>query len=76
MSKLTEQQQQELSQLAALPDDAIDTSDTPEVTDWSNTERGKFYRPVKQSVTIHLDADIVAWFKDQEGKYQRIIIRL
>jgi hypothetical protein len=34
----------ELESLKAMPDAAIDTSDIPEVTDWSNAERGKFYR--------------------------------
>lgn len=70
MSKLTEQQKQELALLANLADDSIDTSDIPEQTEWSDVQRGKFYRPVKQSVTIRLDADIIAWFKAQEGKYQ------
>ena len=28
-----------------LQDDDIDTSDIPEVTDWSKAEVGKFYRP-------------------------------
>jgi len=63
MSKRTEQQKQELALLAGLSDDNIDISDIPEQTDWSDAQRGKFYRPVKQSVTIRLDADIIAWFK-------------
>jgi hypothetical protein len=32
----------QLADLAALPDDAIDTSDIPEVTDWSSSQRGRF----------------------------------
>jgi uncharacterized protein (DUF4415 family) len=28
------------------------------------------FRPVKQSVTIRLDSDVVAWFKKQADKYQ------
>lgn len=32
----------EVAQLAAMPDDQIDTSDIPEVTDWSNAVRGRF----------------------------------
>lgn len=70
MSKLTEQQKQELAQLAAISDEDIDTSDRTEITDWSDAKRGQFYRPVKQPVTIRLDADIIAWFKSQGGKYQ------
>lgn len=58
----------ELETLAAMPDDTIDTSDMPEVTDWSNWTRGKFYRPVKQQVTLRIDADILQWFKTQAGR--------
>jgi uncharacterized protein (DUF4415 family) len=63
-SKLTEAQIAELRLLAQSPDSAIDTSDAPEVLDWSDAERGRFYRPVKQQLTLRLDADLVAWFKD------------
>ena len=51
--------------LQALPDDRIDTTDTPEILDWSYARRGVFYRPVKQQITLRLDADIIAWFKAQ-----------
>ena len=44
---LTREQLRELKSLAALPDDAIDTSDAPKVVDWSGAKRGLFYRPVK-----------------------------
>ncbi len=60
---LTRKQKAELDALAALPDDRIDSSDIPEVRDWSGARRGLFYRPVKQQLTLRLDADIVAWFK-------------
>ena len=53
----------EIAALSALPDDAIDTSDAPELRDWSGAKRGAFYRPVKQQITLRLDADVVAWFK-------------
>ena len=49
--------------LAALPDEAIDTSDVPEVLDWTGAKRGLFYRPVKQQLTLGVDADLIAWFK-------------
>jgi uncharacterized protein (DUF4415 family) len=61
--RLTPEQRAELASLAALPDDAIDTSDAPEILDWSGARRGMFYRPVKQQLTLRLDADVVAWFK-------------
>lgn len=57
----------ELTALARLPDEAIDTSDARELPDWSGAKRGLFYRPVKQQLTLRLDADVVAWFKQHAG---------
>ena len=62
-SKLTKDQEEELRALKELPDDQIDTTDIPEVLDWSDARRGVFYRPVKQQITLRLDADVVEWFK-------------
>jgi uncharacterized protein (DUF4415 family) len=73
---LTLAQLAELKALAALPDSKIDTSDAPELLDWSGAKRGLFYRPVKQQLTLRLDADVVAWFKrhraTNEGYQTRI----
>jgi uncharacterized protein (DUF4415 family) len=60
---LTHEQLAELKSLASLSDDAIDTSDAPELLDWSGAKRGLFYRPIKQQLTLRLDSDVVAWFK-------------
>ena len=70
MSKMTNEQRQQLRRLDELPDDEIDTSDISEITDFSGAVRGRFYRPVKQQVTLRIDADLLAWFKAQGGKYQ------
>ena len=43
-NKLTPEQQAEIDALKTMPDDEIDTSDIPEVTDWSNAKRGMFHR--------------------------------
>ncbi|NLS04768.1 BrnA antitoxin family protein [Rhizobium sp. P32RR-XVIII] len=71
MSKqpLTDEKIAELRALEQLRDEDIDTSDIPEITDeqWLSARRGNLYRPIKQSVTIRLDADILAWFKDHAG---------
>ncbi len=69
---LTAKQKRELASLAALPDDLIDTSDAPELPPeaWKNAVRGLFYRPVKQAVSLRLDADIVAWLKKPGKGYQ------
>jgi uncharacterized protein (DUF4415 family) len=74
--RLTRTQASELRLLASLPDSAIDTSDAPELLDWSGARRGLFYRPVKQQLTLRLDADVIAWFKKHatanEGYQTRI----
>ena len=76
--RLTRDQQQEIAALEQLPDDQIDTNEIPETLDWSTAQRGALYRPVKQQITLRLDADIVAWFKRHahEGRgYQTDINR-
>ena len=60
----------DLAVLEVLPDEDIDTSDIPEATDWSDAVRGKFYRPVKKAISLRVDADIIAWFRSQGGRYQ------
>jgi len=68
--KATEEQLAELKALAEMPDDQIDLSDIPEITDWSGALVGKFYRPVKEAVTVRLDADVVHWLKRDGKGYQ------
>jgi uncharacterized protein (DUF4415 family) len=75
-SKDRDEQAEELAALAAKPEAAIDTSDAPEIEDWSDAERGRFYRPVKRAVTIRLDADLLEWFKRREPKYQTAVNRV
>ena len=60
---LTAKQRAELKALAKLADKDIDTRSIPEVSDWSGAKRGQFFRPVKQQLTLRLDADVIAWFK-------------
>ena len=69
---LTPRQKRELAVLAVLPDDQIDTSDIPELplAAWKDAVRGRFYRPVKQAVSMRLDADVVAWLKKRGKGYQ------
>lgn len=69
MSKVMTRAEQ-IEYLKNLPEDQIDTSDIPEVTDFSSFEIGKFYRPVKKAVTLRVDADILDWFKQHNPKYQ------
>jgi uncharacterized protein (DUF4415 family) len=69
-SRLTACQRAELEGLAALTEDRIDLTDTPEALDWSDARRGVFYKPVKQQLTLRIDADIVAWFKNHATRKQ------
>jgi uncharacterized protein (DUF4415 family) len=75
--KLTKAQQAEIEALATLPDEAIDTSDIPPLDDefWTKAVRNPFYRPVqvKHTMTVQLDADVLAWLKSQgEGYHMRV----
>ena len=73
MKKLTsKQRERELAALAALPDDQIDLSDIPEITEeqFRHGVRGLFYRPLKKPVTIRLDVDIIDWLKRDGRGYQ------
>ena len=62
MSKLKDEQLRELDRLAELPDEQIDTSDIPEVLDFSDAIRGRFHRNTRQPVTVRIDRDILDWF--------------
>jgi len=60
----------DLAALVALRDEDVDTSDISEVADWSKGVVGKFYRPIKEPVTLRLDADVLAWLKSKGPGYQ------
>jgi len=71
MHKLSAEKRKDLRTLAARPDRDIDLSDIPEIKQIpSDAVIGKFYRPKKTSVTIRLDADVVAWMKATGEGYQ------
>jgi uncharacterized protein (DUF4415 family) len=70
--KLAPASKRKLAELAALPDSEIDFSDIPPLPEsfWKNAVRNPFYRPVKQQLTVRLDADVVAWLRRQGRGYQ------
>jgi len=70
MTSRIKKRDQELAALVHLRDEDIDTSDIPEVRDWSKAVVGKFYRPIKEPVTLRLDADVIAWMKSEGPGYQ------
>jgi len=68
---LTDRQRRELQKLAKLPDSRIDFSDAPErEVRPGDIQVGRFYRPVKQLVSIRVDAEVLAWFRGRGKKYQ------
>ena len=70
MKTSTKKHDREIAALMKLRDEDIDTSDIPEVRNWSNAVVGKFYRPLKEPITIRLDVDIIAWLKAEGPGYQ------
>ena len=71
-STLDVQHEAELKALANKSDEDIDYSDIPPSSDeqWSNAERGKFYRPLKTQASVRIDADVMEWLKRPGKGYQ------
>ncbi len=69
---LTEAEKREARALAAMPDDTIDYSDIPPLTEefWKDAVRNPFYRPVKKQLTVRVDSDVIAWLKQKGAGYQ------
>ncbi len=60
----------ELTRLAKIPDSKIDFSDAPQRTGSGRVVVGKFYRPIKQLVSLRVDADVLAWYRGRGARYQ------
>lgn len=71
-SPLSHAEKRRLVKMANVPDEQIDLTEMPELTDtfFKNAIKNPYYRPVKQQVTVRLDADVVAWLKKQGRGYQ------
>ena len=55
----------------AASNSQIDFSDAPEGNPRPfDVQVGRFYRPIKQLVSLRVDADVLAWFLGQGKKYQ------
>jgi len=71
MPRLSAEKRKKLEKLAARPDREIDLSDIPEIREIpSDAVIGKFYRPKKETVTIRIDSDVLAWLKASGSGYQ------
>ncbi|HKI11176.1 MAG TPA: BrnA antitoxin family protein [Candidatus Acidoferrum sp.] len=71
-SRITAGRKRRLEKLARRLDNEIDTSNIPELTEkfWQNAVRNPFYLPLKQQLTLRLDADIIAWLRRKGRGYQ------
>ena len=69
---MTPARARKLARLAARSDSGIDFSDIPLLNEsfWKNAVRNPSYRPVKQQLTVRLDADVVAWLRRPGKGYQ------
>ena len=72
ISALSAQHEAELKALANKSDDEIDYSDIPATEDeqWSEANRGKFFRPLKTQASVRIDADVMEWLKRPGKGYQ------
>ena len=71
----TPEQRARLERLAAMPDEDIDVSDIPPMTfenalRWRDRHNHPLYRPVKQSTTVRIDADVLQWLRAKGRGYQ------
>ena len=77
-SPMTPARKRKLARIAARPDAEIDFSEIPPLKEsfWKNAVRNPFYRPVKQQLTVRLDADVVAWLRQHGKGYQTRLNRV
>ena len=75
---VTPARKRRLARLADRPDAEIDFSDAPPLKEsfWENAVRNPFYRPIKQQLTVRLDADVVAWLRRHGKGYQTNLNRM
>jgi uncharacterized protein (DUF4415 family) len=68
---LSDKERREIQRLASKPDSQIDFSDAPDrKLSTSEIHIGRFYRPIKQLVSLRVDADVLAWFRGRGKRYQ------
>jgi uncharacterized protein (DUF4415 family) len=72
---MSETSKTDWKRLAEIDDDAIDTSDIPELDD-EFFQNAELRVPAKQPVTLRIDEDVLVWFKAQGRGYQTRINKL
>jgi len=70
---LTKEQKARLKALAARPDNEIDCSDIPPLTDefFERAIRNPFYKPTKTQTSVRIDTDLLVWLKSQGKGWQK-----
>jgi uncharacterized protein (DUF4415 family) len=68
--KVTKRQAKEIQALNQLRDEQIDLTDISPIRNWDRAVIGKFYRPLKKSLTIRIDADLLARLRAEGKGYQ------
>lgn len=69
---LTDEQRKEIAALDAMPDNKIDYTDMPRLTDedFARMVSNPYYKPKKVQITARVDSDVVAWLKKGGKGYQ------
>lgn len=72
LPELSEEEKARIERLAAMPDEQIDYSDIPPLSDafWQQATRNPFYKPRKDLTTIRIDSDVLVWLKSKGKGYQ------
>jgi uncharacterized protein (DUF4415 family) len=73
--KLTVIQRRNLARLRGMRGSSIDYSDLPETKFTGKAQRGLFHRTRKESITIRIDQDVLAYYRKHaaDGRYQTAI---
>jgi uncharacterized protein (DUF4415 family) len=69
---------EEWRQLRGLANRAINTEDIPEALEanWATAERGRFFKPRKEAISLRLDADLLDWLRCRGPGYQTMVNRV
>jgi uncharacterized protein (DUF4415 family) len=70
ISRIKPNDAERLAEIAAIPEDAIDTSEMKEWTEADFARAGRLYNPIKKDIHIRLDADVIEWLKRNGRGYQ------
>lgn len=71
-NRLADKQKRDVARLAAMPESGIDVSDIPPLDEefFRRAVRNPYFKPIKASTTLRIDADVLAWLKSRGRGYQ------